>query len=43
VIPLLKTEQRKPNLLATQKRRKVKKPLSRIKEDLEKEGLETRK
>lgn len=45
VMPLLKTEQRKPSrptLLATQKRRKAK-PLSRIKEDLEEEGSETRK
>jgi hypothetical protein len=46
VMPLLKTEQRKPSrptLLATQKKRKVKKPLSGIKEDLEEEGSETRK
>ncbi|MCJ1422369.1 hypothetical protein MMC29_000249 [Sticta canariensis] len=46
VMPLLKTEQRKPSrptLLATQKRRKAKKPLSGIKEALEEEGSETRK
>jgi hypothetical protein len=45
-MPLLKAEQRKPsrpNLIATQKRRKAKKPLSGIKEDLEEEGLEPRK
>ncbi|KAF1993201.1 hypothetical protein P154DRAFT_583046 [Amniculicola lignicola CBS 123094] len=46
VMPLLKTEQKKPSrpaLLATQKRRKAKKPLSGIKESLEEEGSETRK
>ncbi|KAJ8127192.1 hypothetical protein O1611_g6444 [Lasiodiplodia mahajangana] len=46
VMPLLKAEQRKPSrptLLATQKRRKLKKPLSGIKENLEEEDSETRK